>query len=266
MEYRFITLFVCISVAINASAANILRISTTTSTENSGLIAKLNPPFSRLHNIRLDVIAAGTGKAIRLGERGDVDVILVHAPAAEIEFVKAGFGVDRKAVMHNDFIIVGPVDDPADIKGSVSAVQAFQKLNKSNALFISRGDDSGTHKKEKELRHASDVQLTGDNYIEAGQGMGIVLRMADDKQGYTLTDRGTYLSFQDNIDLVILYEGDEMLFNPYHIMAVNPNRHEHVEYELAKKYIEYITGSIGQQIIKDYQVAGQQLFYPDAIQ
>ncbi len=266
MKYRFLLLFICVLVTFNASSANILRISTTTSTENSGLIAKLNPPFSRLHNIRLDVIAVGTGKALRLGEQGDVDVILVHAPAAEIEFVKAGFGVDRKAVMHNDFIIVGPVDDPADIKGSVSAMQAFQKLNISNASFISRGDDSGTHKKEKELWHAADIQLTGENYIEAGQGMGAVLRMTDDKQVYTLTDRGTFLSFQDKIDLVILYEGDEILFNPYHIMAVNPDKHEHVEFELAKKYIDYITGPKGQQIIKDYQIAGQQLFYPDAIQ
>lgn len=264
MKNLFLALLLSVFVTFNAAAAKILRMSTTTSTENSGLLAVLNPHFAKHYQVRMDVIAVGTGRALRLGEQGDVDVVFVHAPAAENEFVKAGFGVDRKAVMHNDFVIVGPVSDPADVKRSVSAIQALKKLNKSKTMFISRGDDSGTHKKEKALWQAANVELAGEWYIEAGQGMGAVLRIADDKQGYTLTDRGTFISYQDNIDLVVLYEGDEILFNPYHVMAVNPKIHKHVEYDLARKYIDYITGPKGQQIIKDYRIADQQLFYPDA--
>lgn len=264
MKHLLLPLLLCIFISLNVSAENILRISTTTSTENSGLLAVLNPPFSRHYNVRLDVISVGTGKALRLGENGDVDLVFVHAPVAELAFVKAGYGVDRKAVMHNDFIIVGPGVDPVGIKGSTTAIQALQKLHESQTMFISRGDDSGTHKKEKSLWQTANVEPAGDWYIKAGQGMGAVLRMADEKQAYTLTDRGTFISYQDNFDLVVLYEGDDILFNPYHIIAVSPKLNKHVEYDLARKYIDYVTGPKGQQIIKDYQKAGQQLFYPDA--
>lgn len=247
-----------------AGAAEILRISTTTSTENSGLLAVLNPPFALRQNVRLDIIAVGTGKALRLGENGDVDVVFVHAPKAELAFIEAGFGIDRKAVMHNDFVFVGPKTDPAGLKSADSVKSALRKISEHKAVFISRGDDSGTHKKELALWQAAAITPSGDWYREAGQGMGAVLRMTDDKQAYTLTDRGTFIAFQDKIDLVVLKEGDAALFNPYHIIAVNPERHAHVVYQLAKKYIDYVTGAEGQKIIADYKMAGQQLFYPDA--
>ncbi len=256
---------VCFLFSINASAENVLRMSTTTSTENSGLLAVLNPPFEKKNDVRLDVIAVGTGKALRLAENGDVDVVFVHAPAAERVFVENGFGVDRHPVMHNDYVIVGPASDSAGIKAAKSAVGAFRMLGQGKGGFVSRGDDSGTHKKEKALWKIADLTPEGDWYISAGQGMGAVLRMADDKQAYALTDRGTYIHFQDKVDLVILFEGDEALYNPYHVMAINPEKHPHVKYDLAKKYIEYVTGSEGQEIIRSYKKGGQQLFYPDVI-
>lgn len=255
----------CFLFSISASAENILRMSTTTSTENSGLLAVLNPPFEKKNDVRLDVIAVGTGKALRLAENGDVDVVFVHAPVAEKVFVKNGFGVDRHPVMHNDFIIIGPASDPAGIKSAKSATGAFRMLGQGKGGFVSRGDDSGTDKKEKALWNIAGLTPEGDWYISAGQGMGAVLRMADDKQAYALTDRGTYIHFQDKIDLMILFEGDEALYNPYHVMAVNPEKHPQVKYDLAKKYIEYVTGSEGQEIIRSYKRVGQQLFYPDVI-
>ena len=248
-----------------AQAENSLRLSTTTSTENSGLLAVLNPPFEAKYAVRLDVIAVGTGKALQLGENGDVDVVFVHAPKAELAFVDAGFGVDRQAVMHNDFVIIGPQSDPAGIKTADSAAEALLKIAAAKAAFISRGDDSGTHKKEKALWQAANIKPSGNWYLAAGQGMGAVLRMADEKQAYTLSDRGTFLAYQNNIDLPVLYAGDKALFNPYHIMAVNPQRYAHVQYDLAKKYIAYVTGEEGQKIIAEYKKAGQQLFYPDVI-
>ena len=255
----------CLLFSGVAAAENVLRISTTTSTDNSGLLAVLNPPFENKNNVRLDVIAVGTGKALRLGENGDVDVVFAHAPAAEQIFVDEGYGVDRRAVMHNDFVIVGPVSDPAGIKAASSAAGAFRKFSEGKGIFVSRGDESGTNKKEKALWRIADLIPAGTWYVSAGQGMGAVLRMADDKQAYTLTDRGTYIHYQDKIDLAILFEGDEVLYNPYHIMAVNPQKHPQVRYDLAKHYIDYVTGTEGQEIIRSYKKGGQQLFYPDVI-
>jgi tungstate transport system substrate-binding protein len=246
-------------------AENILRVSTTTSTENSGLLTVLNPPFEKKFAVRLDVIAVGTGKALRLGENGDVDVVFVHAPKAELAFVDDGFGVDRKPVMHNDFVFIGPKSDPARLKSSKHVQQLLHKIKAAQALFISRGDDSGTHKKEKQLWLAAEIKPAGNWYISTGQGMGAVLRIADDKQAYTLTDRGTFIAYQDKIDLQIVFAGDKALYNPYHIMAVNPERHPHVQYELATQYINFVTGPEGQQIIKNYKKGRQQLFYPDVI-
>ncbi len=245
-------------------AEQVLRMSTTTSTENSGLLSALNPVFERQNKVRVDVIAVGTGKALKLGENGDVDVVFVHAPKAEMKFVEDGFGIDRTAVMHNDFVLLGTESDNAQIARASTAAEAMQKIASNGAEFVSRGDDSGTHKKELELWRAADTEPSGSWYVSAGQGMGAVLKIADEKQAYTLSDRGTYISFRDKIDLLVLFEGDKALFNPYHVMAVNPEKYPHVQYELAKKYIDFVVGEQGQKIIADYKKGGQQLFYPDA--
>lgn len=245
-------------------AETVMRMSTTTSTENSGLLAVLNPIFEKRYDVRLDVIAVGTGKALKLGENGDVDLVFVHAPKAEEAFVAAGFGVDRKAVMHNDFVLIGPKADPSGVKDADSAMAAFRKISQGAAAFISRGDDSGTDKKEKELWRLAGVNPEGSWYISTGQGMGAVLQIADEKRAYTLTDRGTFIAYQDKTELGIAFEGDAVLFNPYHVIAINPARYPEVKYGLAKKYIEYVTGAEGQAIIAAFKQAGQQLFYPDA--
>ncbi len=258
--------------SITAHAVEHLKLSTTTSTDNSGLLAVLHPVFEAKYNAKVDVIAVGTGKALKIGANGDVDVVFVHAPEAELEYVVLGDFIDRKAVMHNDFVIVGPESDPANIKRATSAGQALQLIAKSEADFISRGDNSGTHKKEKSLWHNTKLPLTAENsprgkwYIQAGQGMGAVLKIADEKQAYTLTDRGTQIAYEDKMSLIVLFEGDDDLFNPYHVMAVNPEKHKHVKYDLASKYIEFVTSEQGQAIITDFKKAGQQLFYPDAKQ
>ncbi len=246
-------------------AQQVLRLSTTTSTENSGLLDKLNPVFERLYDVSLHVIAVGTGKALRIGANGDVDVVLVHAPAAEMEYVKRGDFVARKAVMHNDFVIVGPPTDPANIAQAKTVQQALQKIAESSSVFISRGDDSGTHKKERYLWQQASVDPTGTWYLSIGQGMGAALRIADQRQAYLLTDRGTWIAFSERLSLKLLYQGDKELFNPYHVMAVNPKKFQHNHYALATKYIEFLTGSEGQKLIAEFKKAGQQLFYPDAL-
>ncbi|MDQ7781587.1 MAG: substrate-binding domain-containing protein [Desulfomonilaceae bacterium] len=242
-----------------------LRMSTTTSTQNSGLLEVLLPPFEKANSLKVDVLAVGTGKALKLGENGDVDVVFVHAREAEDKFVADGYGVDRKDVMYNDFVIVGPKEDPAKVKGARSAAEVFKRLGEGKAPFVSRGDDSGTHKKESALWKISGIKPKGPWYLEAGQGMGPVLLMAADKQGYTLSDRGTYIAYENKIDLPILFEGDKDLFNPYGIIAVNPKKHPTAQYALAKKFIDYVTGPEGQKIIKEYKRNGKQLFFPDAI-
>jgi tungstate transport system substrate-binding protein len=239
--------------------------STTTSTDNSGLLEVLLPPFEAANACQVDVIAVGTGKALKLGENGDVDVVFVHARAAEDKFVADGFGTYRKDVMHNDFVVVGPAEDPAGLKAASSAVDAFARLAGGTAPFVSRGDDSGTHKKEKRLWQAAGIAPRGSWYREAGQGMGAVLQIADEKRAYTLADRGTFIAYQGKVELAVVYEGDPALFNPYGIIAVNPAKHPHVQFDLAKQFIDYVTGSEGQKIIGGYRVNGQQLFIPDAI-
>ncbi len=251
--------------SVLANGEQVLRMSTTTSTENSGLLAVLNPVFEEKYNVSLEVIPVGSGKALKLGENGDVDVIFSHAPKAEEAFMAAGFGVDRSVVMHNDYVIVGANEDVAKVKGSASVIEALQKISTQQAAFISRGDDSGTHKKEMILWQSAGVKPSGDWYLSAGQGMGAVLTIANEKQAYTISDRGTFIFFQEKIDLGIVLEGDPSLFNPYHIMAVNPERHPHANYEMAKKYIDFVTSEEGQALIGSYRVKGQQLFYPDVI-
>lgn len=255
---------ICGLLVSSANAETRLRMSTTTSTEDSGLLNVLLPPFEKANNLKMDVVSVGTGKALKLGENGDVDVVFVHARPAEDKFVAAGFGVDRRDVMYNDYVIVGPKSDPAGLKNAKSAVEALKILSEGKAPFISRGDESGTHQMEKTLWKDAGISPKGAWYVEAGQGMGAVLQMAHDKQGYTLADRGTYVSQAGKLDLTIVCEGDKALFNPYGVIAVNPKKHPTAQYDLAKKFIAYVTGPEGQKIIADYKVNGKQIFFPNA--
>ena len=256
-------IILCAAASILPAQSNRLKLATTTSTENSGLLAELVPPFERKTGIRVDVIAVGTGKALRLGENGDVDLVLVHARQAEGLFVDQGCGVNRRDVMHNDFVILGPADDPAGIRGLSSAAAALKKIAASGAGFISRGDDSGTHKKEKDLWEGAGLKPKGRWYKEAGQGMGAVITMANDMRAYTMADRGTYLALKGKVRLEVMVEGDPSLFNPYGIIAVNPARHPHVNYSGAMLFIDWITSKEGRGIIGNFRKNGEPLFYPD---
>ena len=239
-----------------------LKLATTTSTDNSGLLQALLPPFEQSYNIKVDVIAVGTGKALTLGRNGDVDVVLVHAREAEDRFVHGGYGVNRRDVMYNDFVIVGPPNNPAGIRGSQKASQAFKKIAAVQALFISRGDDSGTHKKELSLWKVAEVAPGGAWYMETGQGMGASLQIANEKRGYVLADRGTYIAYRDKVTLEVLCEGDPVLHNPYGIIAVNPVRHPHVRYMESMMLIAWVTSPEGQRIIEGFKRDGKVLFFP----
>ncbi|MEE9304336.1 MAG: substrate-binding domain-containing protein [Thiotrichaceae bacterium] len=260
-QLLLVILSLFLAVAIQASPG-VLRMATTTSTENSGLIRALIPPFEQQTGIQVHVIAVGTGKALKLGERGDVDIILVHARKAEEQFVTAGFGVKRHEIMYNDFVIVGPVKDPAKIQGLHNAVAAFSKIAKANALFISRGDDSGTHKKEKMIWPETDTLPDSEWYREVGQGMGKTLQIAGEINGYTLTDRGTWLAYRENNPLMLLVEGDKNLKNFYGAIAVNPQHHPDTNIKSAQKLIEWLTSDRGKEIIEEFRIDGEQLFYP----
>ncbi len=256
-----VLLLVLVSVNFVNATEKRLRLATTTSTENSGLLAELLPPFENANNTRIDVISVGTGRALKLGETGDVDVVLVHARQLEDKFVAAGFGVGRQDVMYNDFVLLGPKADLAGVGGFTDVPVALQKISTVQAGFVSRGDLSGTHAREQELWAAAGVRPSGGWYLEAGRGMGEVLVMADEIQGYTLTDRGTYLAYRTKIDLVILVEGDERLFNPYGVIIVNPDRHAHVNFSLASAFVKYLTSDSGQSIIDNFRRDGEQLFH-----
>jgi tungstate transport system substrate-binding protein len=248
-------------LTVPALALDHLRLATTTSTENSGLLAVLLPPFEAANDCKVDVIAVGTGKAIKLGETGDVDVVLVHARKAEDKFVAAGFGVDRRDVMYNDFVIIGPPSDPAGIAGSQDAAAALKKIAAKGATFVSRGDDSGTDKMEKQLWKVAGIKPAGAWYLDAGLGMGEVITMATERGGYTLADRATYLAYLTKTDLKIAVEGDVTLFNPYGVIMVNPAKHPHVKVALAQKFIDFLTSTQGQSLITGFKINGKQLFY-----
>ncbi len=241
--------------------------STTTSTDNSGLLGALLPPFEAAFNVKVDVIAVGTGKALELGKNGDVDVVFVHARPAEDLFVEEGSGVNRRDVMYNDFVLIGPASDPAGINDAKTAAEALQKIAAAQAEFISRGDNSGTHQKEKLIWQEAGITPEGTWYQEAGQGMGAVLTMANDKQAYSIADRGTYLAYQNKIESTILFEGDPALYNPYGIIAVNPAKYPNAKYTLAMAFIGWVTSPEGQKIIKEFGIEqfGQPLFYPMVI-
>jgi tungstate transport system substrate-binding protein len=249
----------------NSFAEERLKMATTTSTENSGLLGTILPPFEKMFNLKVDVIAVGTGKAMKLGETGDVDVIFVHDPVDEERFIAQGYGVNRRAVTHNDFVLVGPASDPAGCRGMKNITEVFSNIAKSNALFVSRGDDSGTHRKEKEIWVKAGIVPQGKWYMEAGQGMGAVLQMAHDKMAYTLADRGTYVAYKSKIDSVIISEGDPVLYNPYGVIAVNPARHPQVNYIKTMTFIGWLTSPECQKLIGNFKLQGEVLFYPDAI-
>lgn len=260
----FILLFFS-SATIHASDATLIRLATTTSTDNSGLLNNLLPAFSRDTGYRVHVIAVGTGKALRLGKDGDVDVVLVHAPLAEEAFVKAGYGVKRVPVMYNDFVIVGPENDTAQLTGATSIKQAFTQIRDSQSLFISRGDNSGTHKKELSIWKQSDIEPSGSWYREVGQGMGKVLQMANELDAYTLTDRGTWLVYQSKTRLQVRYQGGSSLYNPYGVIAVNPNRYSDINIAGSSALIDWLTSrTAGQALIGEYKLFGQHLFTPMA--
>lgn len=259
---RIIVALSClIALATSAVAAERLRLATTTSTENSGLLAELLPPFEKAHDCVVDVIAVGTGKAIKLGETGDVDVIMVHARSKEDKFVSAGYGVDRRDIMYNDFVILGPDSDPAGIKGGKDAAAAMARIASANSFFVSRGDDSGTHSREKQLWKKAGVTPSGDWYLEAGRGMGEVIVMAGERVGYTLSDRGTYIAYAEKTPLQIVVEGDAGLFNPYGAIMVNPAKHPHVKKELATEFLNYLVSDEAKQRITGFRKGGKQLFY-----
>jgi tungstate transport system substrate-binding protein len=244
-----------------------ILLQSTTSTANSGLYDYLLPMFTGKTGIRVNVVAVGTGQAIKNAMNGDGDVLLVHAKTAEEKFVADGYGVERFDVMYNDFIIVGPPADPAKVAGTKDAVSALKTIAESKAIFVSRGDNSGTHKKEKQLWQAAGVNPTGGSgtwYRETGSGMGATLNAAVAMNAYTMTDRGTWISFKNKGDFHILVEGDNALFNQYGIILVNPEKHPHVKAEQGKAFIDWILSEEGQHAIASYKLDGQQLFFPNA--
>jgi tungstate transport system substrate-binding protein len=242
-----------------------LVLATTTSTYDSGLLGVLNPVFERKYNCVVKVIPKGTGAAIQTAKDGDADIILVHSRKMEDAFVNEGYGVNRRDVMHNDFVIIGPESDPAGIKGMSDASEAFRKIAQSQALFFSRGDNSGTHYKEQAIWEKAGITPTGTWYQSTGRGMGDTITMTNEQLGYTLVDRGTFYSREANIELIVLVEGDPLLYNPYGVIAVNPAKYPDVNYELAMCYIAFLTSPEGQRMINEYRKNGKQLFYPDAI-
>jgi len=242
-------------------------LATTTSTYDSGLLDTLVPVFEEETDYEVKIIAVGTGQALAMGERGDADVLLVHAPSSELELVESGAAINRQLVMHNDFIIVGSEDDPAGIEGMTSAADAFATIYESEATFVSRGDDSGTHKKEKAIWESAGLDPEGQSWYEqSGQGMGATLQIANQKDAYTLSDRGTYLAQSENLELVVLVEGDPVFFNVYHVMQVNPHKFDKVNSEGGAAFVDFMISEEVQNIIRDFGVDkfGQPLFIPDA--
>jgi len=291
MKFIMFALLALLTASPATAQDKILTISTTTSTQSSGLLDLLLPEFKKDSGITVKVIAKGTGAAIRDGMDGNVDLIFVHAKARELEFVAKGFGTKRYAVMHNDFLIAGPQADPAAIAGQTEAAKALAKIAASQATFISRGDDSGTHTKEQYLWQASGVKLIKESqsiikkgkekkisfqrpansnawYMSIGQGMGKATTFADEKQAYLLIDRGTFIKYKYGktpaLDLVALCQGGKDLANPYGVIPVSPAKHPHVKFDLAVQFADWITGQKGQQLINGYRLVGKQLFYGDA--
>ena len=242
-------------------------VASTTSTQDSGLFRHILPLFKAKTGIEVKVVAQGTGQALDTARRGDADVVLVHARSAEEKFLAEGFGLKRYPVMYNDFVLIGPNNDPAGIRGSKDIVATLKTLKEKGLPFISRGDRSGTHAAELALWKDAGIDIAkdkGDWYKEIGQGMGAALNTASASDAYVLSDRGTWLSFKNRGDLVIAVEGDKRLFNQYGVMLVNPQKHPHVKKELGQQFIDWLLSPEGQKAIADYNINGEQLFYPNA--
>ncbi|MCP5225827.1 MAG: extracellular solute-binding protein [Thauera sp.] len=246
-----------------AQQAASIVVASTTSTEQSGLFGHILPQFKQATGIDVKVVALGTGQALDVGRRGDADVVFVHDAAAEQKFVDEGHGIEHRKVMYNDFVLIGPKDDPAATKGK-DITGALQKLAAANASFVSRGDKSGTHAAELRYWKAAAVDNKGAGYKECGCGMGPALNMAASSGAYVLADRGTWLSFKNRADLAVLVEGDKRLFNQYGVMVVNPERHPHVKQAEARKFVEWVVSPAGQEAIAAYKIEGEQLFFPNA--
>lgn len=246
----------------------IIRLATTTSTQNSGLLQHLLPLFEKQTGYQIHVIAVGTGKALQMGRNGDVDLLMVHAPAAEKQFIREGYGLKRIGLMYNDFVLVGPQNDPAEVSKAHNIAEAMSRIVEKKPLFISRGDDSGTHKKELSLWQPfikKGLPLKNSPwYREAGQGMGKVLQIADELNAYTLTDRGTWLSYQNELHLKIVFSGDPLLFNPYSVILINPKRFPDLNHQGASALSRWLISPQGQKLIGNYRVKNTRLFTPSA--
>jgi tungstate transport system substrate-binding protein len=243
-----------------------ITVASTTSTEQSGLFGHLLPAFTKATGIDVHIVAVGTGQALKIGERGDADVEFVHDTPSELAFVAAGYGVGRREVMYNDFVLIGPKSDPARIAGNADIVAALKAIAAAKAPFASRGDDSGTDKEEKRLWQAAGIDIkaaSGQWYKETGSGMGPTLNTAAAMEAYTLSDRGTWLSFRNRGDLAITVAGDKRLFNQYGVMLVNPAKHPTVKAALGQRFIDWLTSPTGQQTIAAYKIGGEQLFFPN---
>ena len=266
MIYLLVMLVILAACAPAAPANKDIILATTTSTQDSGLLDEMVPVFQEDTGYLVKTVAVGTGEALEMGRQGNADVLLVHAPASEMELMAEEYGIERELIMHNDFVIVGPPDDPAGIKGTATAVEAFQKIAAAQAPFISRGDDSGTHKMELSLLKKAGITPEGDWYQESGQGMGATLKITSEKNGYTLTDRATYLANKDTLGSEILVEGDAGLLNVYHVIVVNPEKYPKVNVEGARAFAAFLTSNEGQAMIGEFgkEKFGQPLFFPDA--
>ncbi len=258
-----ILLTLSLSLGVNAQERGFITIASTTSTENSGLFEDILPQFTESTGIEVRVVAVGTGQALRIGCNGDADAVLVHAPAAERKFIEDGCGVDRREIMYNDFIVIGPDSDPAGIAGTETAAEAFQIIANAEAPFASRGDDSGTHKKELSIWAEAGIEPAGSWYRELGSGMGAALNTAAGMDAYIMADRGTWISFDNRQNLEILVEGDPVLFNQYGSVLVNPENHD-VKHDLAMEWHDWLVSDEGQAAIGAYRLRGQQLFTPNA--
>jgi tungstate transport system substrate-binding protein len=244
--------------------ADRIRLATTTSTYNSGLLDYLLHHYAKVSDTEVQVIAVGTGKALKMGENGDVDLVMTHAPKAEARFLDQGFGIEAKGVMFNDFVIVGPKEDSAKVSTAHTVTDGLLLIAASNKRFISRGDDSGTHKKELQLWHHLGALPTFKGYLESGRGMGHSLQMASEMGAYTMTDRGTWLAMQDKLALRLVLESDPRLINPYQVILVNPTRHPHVNIESARQFSQWLVSSDGQKVIGNFRINGEVLFVPAA--
>ncbi|MGF1684695.1 substrate-binding domain-containing protein [Photobacterium minamisatsumaniensis] len=253
------------ATALQAAEDMTIRLATTTSTYHSGLLDYLLPAFKKDTGYSVEVLAAGTGKSLRMGQNGDVDVVMTHAPEAEADFVEKGYGVLPRKLMYNDFVIVGPKSDPAKLTGMTDVAAALTKLANENETFVSRGDDSGTHKKELTLWSQTKIEPNFGGYKAVGQGMGPTLNMASELQGYTMTDRGTWLAYQNKLDLEIVLQGDDRLFNPYQVIIVNPSRYPDTNYQGAKSFSDWLVNQKAQSLINNYKRHGEQLFVASAI-